>query len=245
MKRTVAGILYITLLGLLNQVAQAGDGYRLLELNGHDVKWGTPEFGTRATLTYAIAGASAGASGVRNCRKVTGIDGLLAHSKLTRTVFTAQVKAALAMWESVANVRFLPARRAINADLLISAEAVPDGVAYTDVTQTSSAGPSIDSIKKAIICLNPNQYWMAAAPTSPASSAKPNAYKLKYVLAHEIGHALGLNHPSPSGELMSFEYNRNMDSLQPGDIVGIVALYGPQRHASGTPVVALNMKAAP
>jgi Matrixin len=245
MKQAVAGILYITLLGLLIQIAQASNGYRLLELNGHDVKWGAPEFGRRATLTYAIAGASAKATGIRNCRKVTGIDGLLARSKLTRTVFNAQVKAALAMWESVANIRFLPSKRQTSADLLISAEAVPDGIAYTDVTQASSEGHYISSIEKAIICLNPEQHWVATISTSPGSGIRSNAYKLKYVLAHEIGHALGLNHPSPTGELMSFEYNGNIDGLRPGDILGIVALYGPRRDTVGTPVAALNIKAAP
>jgi len=67
------------------------------------------------------------------------------------------------------------------------------------------------------------------------------SYRLRYVLAHEIGHVLGLDHPSPSGELMSFEYSGRLEGLQPGDIAGIVALYGPSRARSATPIVALNL----
>ncbi|MBU6297504.1 MAG: matrixin family metalloprotease [Alphaproteobacteria bacterium] len=245
MNKVVAGILLGALLGMTFQAAWASDGYSFLELNGHYVKWGTPAFGRRATLTYAIAGASTKASGIRNCRKITAIGGLLSRSDLTRAVFDTQLKAAFAMWENAADIRFVPAKRAASADILISAEAVPNGVAYTDVTPLPAAAGVIDRLKKAIVCLNPQLHWIATVPKSPPDEADLNTYKLKYVLAHEIGHALGLNHPGPTGELMSFEYNRNIDGLQPGDVAGIIALYGPQKNHSAIPVVALNVKAAP
>src|SRR3546814_17194845 len=60
-------------------------------------------------------------------------------------------------------------------------------------------------------------------------------YDLRYAIAHEAGHAIGLDHPSPSGQLMSFRYDELFRDLQPGDVAGVVALYGP-RHAATTSV---------
>jgi hypothetical protein len=49
------------------------------------------------------------------------------------------------------------------------------------------------------------------------------------VLAHEIGHTIGLDHPGATGALMGYRNQGNIDWLMPGDIAGAVALYGPPR----------------
>jgi hypothetical protein len=205
--------------------ARAGEGYRFLEIDGHDVKWGAPLPGHGAVLTYAIAGD---ATGNINCRSTTSLDGLLARSKLSQAQFDGELRAAFAMWSKVADVRFAPAASPAEADLKIVAEATADGIAYSDVTPVPTGGGDFHAIKSGIVCLNPAVRW--------AADGRAGSYRLRYVLAHEVGHILGLDHPSPRGELMSFDYDGKLTVLQQGDIEGMVALYGPSR----TRALALN-----
>jgi hypothetical protein len=69
-----------------------------------------------------------------------------------------------------------------------------------------------------------------------------DVYDLRYTLEHEIGHAIGLDHPSPSGQLMSYRYDEGQSGLQSGDIKGAALLYGPKpgakRFAGRTPPLA-------
>jgi hypothetical protein len=44
---------------------------------------------------------------------------------------------------------------------------------------------------------------------------------------HEIGHAIGLDHPGIPEALMDFRYREAFSSLQAGDRAGAKALYGP------------------
>lgn len=200
-----------------------GSEYRLLNLDGHTVKWGSPNMGTSATISYVIATASSSASGIENCRKTEGINALLARSQVTEHAFERALHSAFKIWSDVSDVHFVPAPAGKTADLVIAAEAVPDGIAYSDVTPKPAPAARMGTIAQAIICLNPEARW--------TTGDTADSYRLFYVLAHEIGHTLGLDHPSPSGELMSFEYSRTLQSLQPGDIAGAVSLYGMARNS--------------
>lgn len=209
----------------------AGDGYRLLLIGGHDVKWGSPRLGTGAVITYAIAENAVHRSGIVNCRRNAPIGGLLAHSRLTKAEFRQALDGALQLWESAADIRFLPAKNATTANLLITAQVKPDGIAYTDVKLAPTQRTTLSRVRSGVVCLNPGILWSAGATARSQTGARV-AHNLKYVLAHEIGHALGLDHPSPEGELMSFAYNPAMKQLQPGDVAGITTLYGvPQTKA--------------
>lgn len=196
--------------------ALGASDYRLLTLDGHMVKWGSPNMGTGATVTYAIAAASSSASGIENCSKTEGINALLARSHVKPAAFERALQRAFKLWSDVSDVHFVPTPAGRIADLVIAAEAVPDGIAYSDLTPAPAA--RIGTIARAIICLNPEARW--------TTSGSADSYRLFYVLAHEIGHTIGLDHPSPSGELMSFEYSGTLQSLQAGDIAGAVVLYG-------------------
>ncbi len=193
------------------------DGYKLLKLDGHSVKWGAARMGTGATVTYSVARASSTAAGTENCRKTAGINSLLARSQVRTRGFEQALKDAFKLWSDVADIHFVPAPAGKNGDLVITAEAEPDGVAFSDVTP-STTHPG--TVAQAIICLNPEAHW------TEAHSSTPDSYRLFYVLAHEIGHTIGLDHPGPTGTLMSFEYSNSLETLEPGDIAGAISLYG-------------------
>ena len=71
----------------------------------------------------------------------------------------------------------------------------------------------------ATICLNP--------AVSTDGGGVPGALDLRTVLAHEIGHAIGLDHPGPTGTLMGYRDQGDIDGLMYGDIAGVQRLYGP------------------
>jgi hypothetical protein len=134
------------------------------------------------------------------------------------------------MWQAVADIRFEPAADPAGADILIGAQAVPRDRAYTNVAHAPAAAPAaalrgaaepVRRIGRSLICLNPRQRWKIGF------DGNLKVYDLRYTLAHEIGHAIGLDHPGSRGELMGFRYTERFRALQHGDIAGAVALYGP------------------
>ncbi|HVE04861.1 MAG TPA: matrixin family metalloprotease [Rhizomicrobium sp.] len=213
--------------------ARADDAFRLLQIDGRSVKWGAPVLGQGATISYAVINGPSNITGNVNCLRITGIKPLLAHSQMTRRVFDHEVAAALALWQSAANLRFVAAKRVAKADIVFSAEAQPDGIGYADVTLAGSGERNVSRLKRGIVCLNPEIQWKSNASGAHDSDS---GVQLRYALAHEIGHVLGLDHPGPEGELMSFEYGSRFDGLKPGDIAGIAALYG---RRNPVPVLAL------
>jgi hypothetical protein len=51
-------------------------------------------------------------------------------------------------------------------------------------------------------------------------------YDLRYTLAHEIGHAIGLDHPVGGSQVMHYRYEERFRALQPGGVHGAALLYG-------------------
>jgi hypothetical protein len=68
-------------------------GFRLLDLDGHKVKWGRAD-GSRVIVTYAIVGEAMTFPSARNCASLVPMDGLLAASRITRATLEEEVRAA-------------------------------------------------------------------------------------------------------------------------------------------------------
>ena len=81
------------LLGTSNAaaVAKVPGQHKLLMLNGDIVKWGKPELGAGATVTYALATASTTNESARNCRHVDRLDRLVAISKIDMTALQREL----------------------------------------------------------------------------------------------------------------------------------------------------------
>ncbi|HVY20307.1 MAG TPA: matrixin family metalloprotease [Bauldia sp.] len=209
-------------------LAGAPSDHRLLVLDGETVKWGAPVLGTGATVTYALVASATDFPDARNCRSVVPLGPLLAANSVPSAQFAREVTAAFAAWSAVANIVFVPDDPA-TADILIGAQGDPYGRAFTNVAHAVPSGEGTAPIARSVICLNPAQRWKVGF------DGDLDVYDLRYTLEHEIGHAIGLDHPGVAGVMMDFRYREKFDGPQPGDIAGALALYGAK---GATPPVA-------
>ena len=197
--------------------------YELIVLDGGRLKWDLPVSGVAAAVTYSVVAVPREFDGARNCQGIVPLSGILASAAATRSAFDRELKAAFAAWSAIADISFHQVNSA-EADILIGAQAQPRGRAFTNVdfdrTEPSTKS-GVRSLRRSVICLNPNRPWKIGF------DGNLNVYDLRYTLMHEIGHAIGLDHPGAESELMDFRYTEAFRSPQAGDIAGASALYGP------------------
>jgi hypothetical protein len=201
----------------------AADGaaiFRIIELKGSAVKWGSPRMGTGARVTYAFATEAVEFPNARNCRAMVPMDELLASSGIDQALYEAETAKAFEAWAAVADIEFQLVNDAATADILIGAQARPIGRAFTNVSFAGSAAHAVRPLDRSLICLNPEHSWKVGF------DGNLDVYDLRYTLKHEIGHAIGLDHPGTTSQVMSYRYEERFRQLQPGDIRGAVALYG-------------------
>jgi hypothetical protein len=194
--------------------------YRLLFLGGGPVKWGNAQRGSGSIVTYAVADTTHSVNGARNCARIVPIDGLLSRNGISRALFDVELGRAFHAWSAAANISFVPAPPR-EADILIGAQANPVGRAFTNVESKPARAREIGTIVSSTICLNPEQAWKVGFDRNL------EVYDLQYTLMHEIGHAIGLDHPGTPEALMDFRYSEAFSSLQAGDRAGVAELYGP------------------
>jgi hypothetical protein len=202
--------------------ASASDvaSFKVLKLEGNNVHWRPVAEGQKALVTYSLVGDNAEFPGARNCRKLTSLKGLLADSQIEASAAREEIAAAFSMWEAVSNISFREAPTPDKADILLGAQADPEGWAFADVFYNVLSPETVKPISKALICLNPTKRWKIGF------DGDFKIYDLRYTIAHEIGHAIGLDHPSGAGQIMGYRYEERFRALQPGDVAGAVLLYG-------------------
>ncbi len=202
--------------------ASIGDdgNFRLLRLDGHHVKWGETALGAGATVRYAFVDAPRQFDGARNCRQLVPIDRLATRHDISQETLQAEAAAAFRVWEEAANITFVHVDDPDRADILIGAQGQPVGRAYANIEYQRGGDEGVRAIDRALICLNPYHRWKVGF------DGNIDVYDVRYTLVHEIGHAIGLDHAGPSGQVMSFRYNEAYSDLQPGDFRGVQKLYG-------------------
>jgi hypothetical protein len=222
---SVLGLIAGLAIGAAAGVAVAGEAsnFKILKLEGNSVRWqkSGPGFET-PLVTYSLVSDAVDFPRARNCRKMTSLDGLTAASQVAISAMRDDISAAFAMWESVAGISFREAADPGKADILIGAQVEPDGWAFADVFYDTQSPSEVKPISRSLVCLNPAKRWKIGF------DGDLKTYDLRYTIAHEIGHAIGLDHPSSAGTIMGYRYEERFRDLQPGDVQGAVALYGPR-----------------
>jgi Matrixin len=216
---------FVPLLGLLTALPAGAADFRLLDMDGLHVKWGAAAAGTGAEVSYGFAAGRRTFTDAINCRDLAPLGVLAPAWDGDDTRLHRLVAAAFAMWGSEADLRFRAAAPGEEPDILIGTEGVPRGIAFANVWHDAGrAAGGIAPLVKATICFNPTVRWLTDEPPEPVAG-----YDLRTVLAHEIGHAIGLDHPGATGALMGYQNQGDIEHLMPGDVAGAVALYGPAR----------------
>lgn len=208
--------------------ASRAERFRLLALDGRSaVRWTLPQQGRLpARITYAFVTAASSFPGARNCDTMLPAEAALDRSGIATADFRREVRAAFTAWEGAVNVAFEETASVAEAGILIGADGKARGRAFTNValmshdTRGHAQPGGIGAIRQSLICLNPSQPWKIGF------DGNLKVYDLRYTMTHEIGHAIGLDHPGPEGQLMSFRYDERSRDLQPGDIEGAALLYG-------------------
>jgi hypothetical protein len=210
----------------LAQRAETAEPRGLLAFAGQEVKWGAPTFGVGANLSYAFLDRPRSRPSARNCAEMVPLRELLDRSRIRPAAFEHEVEAAFAVWAAIADIAFHRIDRPEEADILIGASVGSRGVAYTNVERGRNGAAAIVPLTESSICLDPSERWELVADGDPRS------YVVRRVMAHEIGHAIGLDHYGRDGGIMGYAYIEGQRGeasvrLSPLDIAPIQLLYGP------------------
>jgi hypothetical protein len=194
--------------------------FNLLKLAGNNVRWQAPPNGQPLIVNYMLVHDEVESASAHNCRKMISLDHLIVSSKLAPFAVHEEIAAAFHMWETAANVSFRETSERERANILIGAQAEPEGRAFADVSYDTASLEYVKPIYRSLICLNPAKRWKIGF------DGDLEVYDLRYTIAHEIGHAIGLDHPGGAGQIMGYRYDERFRSLQSGDTQGAVLLYG-------------------
>jgi hypothetical protein len=225
-------------LGLVAVVAALAAGapagaadYRLLRIGGLHLKWGAPELGAGAgaAVSWGFAERAERFPDATNCRSLAPMRVMDRLWRRDAARLERAAAEAFAMWSAAADIEFRRARPGERPDILIGAQGEPWRIAFANVWHDAArAAHGVAPLTRATICFNPDAAWVLGV------AAPVGAYELRTVLAHEIGHAIGLDHPGATGALMGFANQGTLAGLLPGDAAGGRRLYGDRSRVALT-----------
>lgn len=216
-------ILAVLLSVMIAMMPSTTDAYKFLELSVNEKKkLPTRWKGTHPTIRVALvreANVEFLNKGYGNCRTMQSLESLLAASEIHEQDFISEVRIALSMWSGVANVRleYVDDERA--AQIRIGATPNLFGMAYADVA-IRDLDEYTNEIYEGGICFSSR--YLLSRTTGDCS----RTLNIRYVLLHEIGHVLGLDHTEIASAVMDYRCTQKNAELTKDDIDGLTAVYG-------------------
>ena len=180
-------------------------------------KWGSPTMGTGASVTWSQMPTGTDCfADIGSACTITGLADFMPAGYLT------PLQAAFDAWSSVANLSFLEipddgaamGAATASGDIRVGGHAI-DGTydilawAYFPFAGDTIAGDTIFDV---------DETWDLDFSGS--------GFDIFQVMAHELGHALGLDHTGVSGSLMNPFYTEAFSGPQADDIAGMQYIYG-------------------
>jgi hypothetical protein len=245
--------LRISILALCFGYTVAAQAGVLLQVDGRPMRWSPEAPGKTTVITYALLSAPYNVKSNRsilspsNCAHMRSFADIVAVSPgVTEEAARKELREALRTWESVANIAFHEVSDPTAAEIVIGAADDPGGRAFANLSYRSGKGiptpvtmalgkPAAPApaegargdgegdavaIDQAYVCLNPKSPWKVGF------DGNLNVYDLRHTFTHEVGHAIGLDHPDATGAIMGYRYDEQARTLQPSDIAGVQRLYG-------------------
>lgn len=182
-------------------------------------KWGSPTYGTPATVTWSLMGSGVSCELEFSGCKTAALDSFMP------TGYLEQIELAFAAWSKVAGLSFkqvaddgaaFDAATTSSGDIRIGARSM-DG-AFNTLAVTYF--PPINSRSAA------GDMFLDTAENWTVGFDRPG-FDVFQVVSHEIGHAIGLEHVTGMQALMNPVYTEDFRGPQADDIAGARFLYGP------------------
>ncbi len=250
--------LLLTVLSAVSLTFNAGlaNAGGLLRLDGHLMRWAPEAPGATTVITYSVLTGPYAVHSDKsilspsNCAKMHAFGDIVALSPgLSEESAKHELQTAFLAWEKAADIAFVEVGDPRLANIVIGAADDPGGRAFANLSYHSEKGitpvtmalgkpgsalalsggesgdGSIVPIEQAYVCLNPKSRWKIGF------DGNLDVYDLRHTFTHEVGHAIGLDHPDSTGAVMAFRYDERVSELQPSDIAGVRKLYGARASA--------------